>query len=103
MKQLSCYEKICLKRLRRVIAETNKMSKWLEINDNIPRNIEILFMTGDETIHIGMVFGEEKIRKCIFHSFKSYEERSYYDCDPSTPHQERVVYWHPLPEGTKDE
>lgn len=59
-----------------------------------PRNEEILFMTGDETIHIGGIFSDEKLRKCNFHSFYT---KSDYACDSQTPIEDRVLYWHPLP------
>lgn len=68
---------------------------WKDIwNEEPPRNEEIFFMTGDETIHLGEIFSEEKLRKCKFHSFYA---KCDYQCDTLTPYQERVIYWYPVP------
>jgi len=64
---------------------------WIE---EPPRNEEIFFMTGDETIHLGEIFSEDKLRKCKFHSFTS---KADYECDSKTPYEDRVIYWFPIP------
>lgn len=70
--------------------------KWKDIwKEEPPRNEEILFMTGDEEIHIGEIFSNEKLRKCKFHS---YNQKDDYECDVITPYDERVIYWFPIPE-----
>ncbi len=59
-----------------------------------PRNEDIFFMTGDGDIHLGLIFSEEKLRKCKFYSFyKKYD----YECDLQTPYDKRVIYWFPIP------
>ena len=68
---------------------------WIDIWEKEPlRNEEILFKLGNEEIHIGEIFSEEKLRKCQFYSFM---DRFYYDCDSVAPMEERVTHWHPLP------
>jgi len=68
---------------------------WKNIwKEEPPRNTDIFFMTGDETIHHGEIFSDEKIRKCKFHSFTHKED---YECDSLTPIQDRVLYWFPIP------
>lgn len=68
---------------------------WLE---NPPRNEEILFMTGNEEIHLGVIFSEEKLRKC---SFYSYVKKELFDCDLHSSFEKRVFYWFPIPEIPK--
>lgn len=69
--------------------------KWKDIwKEEPPRNEEILFMTGDEEVHLGEIFSEEKLRKCTFRSYVRHDD---YECDASTPLVERVLYWHPIP------
>jgi len=65
---------------------------WIE---EPPRYEEILFMTGDETIHLGLILSQEKLRKCLFHSFFS---KSDYGCDSNECYSARVLYWFPIPE-----
>jgi len=68
---------------------------WLDIwKKEPPRNEEILFKLGNEEIHIGEIFSEEKLRECQFYSFV---DKCYYDCDSVTPMEEKVTHWHPLP------
>ena len=70
-------------------------SLWKDIwKEEPPKNIDILFMTGDEEIHIGYLSGNEKLRKC---QFRSYFLNEFYDCDKLTEYSERVIYWHQLP------
>ncbi len=70
--------------------------KWKNIwDEEPPRNLEILFMTGDEEVHIGEIFSTEKLRKCTFHSFL---RKCDYECDAITPYEDRVIYWFPIPE-----
>jgi hypothetical protein len=72
-----------------------QVMEWKDIWKNEPpRNEEIFFMTGDEDIHIGEIFSEEKLRKCLFHSFN---RKADYGCDSKTPYSERVIYWFPIP------
>jgi hypothetical protein len=74
------------------------MNEWKDIwKEEPPRNEEILFMTGDEEVHIGEIYSNEKLRKCEFIS----SSRIRYDCDADTPLAERVIYWHPLPQKPK--
>ncbi len=69
--------------------------EWKDIwKDEPPRNEEIFFMTGDKMIHIGEIFSEEKLRKCIFRSFTYKED---YECDSLTKYENRVIYWFPIP------
>lgn len=69
--------------------------EWIDIwKHNPPRNTEILFMTGNDDIHIGEIFSQEKLRKCQFYS---YINKCDYDCDINTKIEERVVFWFPLP------
>ena len=69
--------------------------EWIDIWIKDPhRNEEILFMTGDEEIHLGEIFSQEKLRKCKFYS---YVRKCDYECDLKTPYEERVIYWFPLP------
>ena len=71
------------------------MIYWKDIwKEEPPRNEEILFITGDEEIHIGEIFSEEKLRKCNFHSFNTKDD---YGCDSKTELSERVLYWFPMP------
>jgi hypothetical protein len=70
------------------------MSEWMKITEAVPRDTDILFMTGDECLHHGIVMGNEKIRKCIF---RSYYYRENYDSDSNTDYDDRVIYWHPIP------
>ena len=75
---------------------SNRNAKWKDIWKEEPlRNTEILFMTGDESIHIGEIFSDEKLRKCKFYSFV---DKCDYECDLQTELNERVLYWFPLPE-----
>ena len=68
---------------------------WINIWEvEPPRNEDILFMIGDEEVHLGSIFTEDKLRKCQFHSYLRYKD---YACDKTTPMQNRVIYWHPLP------
>ena len=60
-----------------------------------PRNEEILFMIGNEEVHIGEIFSLEKLRKCRFYSFLRNCE---YECDSETPYEQRVIYWFPIPQ-----
>ncbi len=70
-------------------------NEWIDIwKKEPPRDKEILFMTGDEEIHLGELNGSEKLRKCCFRSFTKHDN---YDCDLRTPLHDRVIYWHPLP------
>jgi hypothetical protein len=72
-----------------------KLYQWLDIwKHEPPRCEEILFMTGDENIHLGEIFSNEKLRKC---SFYSYIDKADYDCDAITLLEKRVIYWAPLP------
>lgn len=74
---------------------------WKDIFKEDPlRNEEILFMTGNQSVHLGEIFSEEKIRKC---QFRSYLDKTYYDCDKATDFDDRVIYWHPLPKLKEDE
>lgn len=69
--------------------------EWKDIwKEEPPRNEEILFMTGDEDVHLGEIFSEEKLRKCKFYSYISKDD---YECDSSTPYEERVTHWFPIP------
>jgi hypothetical protein len=69
--------------------------EWKDIwKEEPPRNEEIIFMTGDKEIHIGEIFPDDKLRKC---KFNSYNTKYYYECDLSTPYEERVIYWFPIP------
>ena len=70
--------------------------EWIDIwIKEPPRNTEIFFMTGDEQIHHGEIFSEEKLRKCDFHSFTTKDD---YCCDSTASLEERVIYWFPIPE-----
>ena len=72
------------------------MNKWKDIwKEEPPRDEDILFMTGDEDVHLGFLSGSEKLRKCQFISYTSHD---FYDCDKQTDYEDRVIYWHPLPE-----
>ena len=69
--------------------------EWKDIwKEEPPRNEEIFFMTGDEDIHYGEIFSDEKLRKCGFHSFYCKED---YFCDSNTKYENRVIYWFPIP------
>jgi hypothetical protein len=74
--------------------------EWKDIwKEEPPRHSEILFALGDESVHIGEIFSEEKLRKCAFHSFN---DKYFYECDKNTPYEERVIYWHPLPRPPRE-
>lgn len=74
--------------------------KWKNIWKEEPTRMEeILFMTGDEDTHIGEIFSQEKLRKCTFYSFCT---KADYECDSTTILEDRVIYWHPLPEVPKE-
>jgi len=74
--------------------------EWLDIwKYEPPRNREILFMTGDQEVHLGEIYSEEKLIKCSFHSFL---RKCEYHCDSKIPLKERVLYWHPLPKFSKN-
>lgn len=74
---------------------------WIDIWKHEPiRNTEILFMTGDQAVHIGEIFSEEKLRKCSFYSFI---DKEYYECDSKTDIEERVIFWCPLPKRMKND
>lgn len=69
--------------------------EWIDIWQTEPvRNEEILFMTGDESVHIGQIYSSEKLRKCKFYSFL---DKCDYECDLQTPFEERVIFWFPIP------
>jgi len=75
---------------------------WKDIwKEEPPRNEEILFMTGDENVHIGCIYDyhNQKLRKCIF---RSYTDKDDYYCDSSTVIEERVIFWFPLPIKRED-
>ncbi len=73
-----------------------KLLKWIDIwKEEPPRCEDILFMTGDEEVHIGFIKRDEILRKCEFYS---YIRRDCYDCDVGEPIENRVLYWFPLPE-----
>ena len=70
--------------------------EWKDIWKEEPlRYQDILFMTGDENIHIGQIFSDEKLRKC---QFRSFTERCDFECDLQTPLDQRVIYWFPIPD-----
>ena len=73
--------------------------EWISIWDKEPPKYEtIIFCVGeidDEQFHFGQLCGEEKLRKCEFHSDV---ERRWYDCDTATPIDERVTHWCNVPE-----
>lgn len=69
--------------------------EWLDIWENEPlRRQKIIFMTGDEEAHIGIILSQEKLRKCDFYSFIT---RLNYACDSTTTLDEKVLYWSELP------
>lgn len=70
--------------------------EWKDIwKEDPPRNEEILFLVGDGEIHIGELWGSEKLRKCTFRSFLRHGD---YECDKNTDYENRVLYWCPIPE-----
>jgi len=77
-----------------------KDNYWKDIwTEEPPRWEDILFMTGDENIHIGLCYGNEKLRKCAFHS---NTEGFDFECDEITELERRVILWHPLPIKKED-
>lgn len=72
----------------------NKMI-WKDIwKEEPPRNKEILFVTGDGDIHLGVIFDEKKLRECKFCSFNRKDD---YGCDSFTEYEDRVILWFPIP------
>jgi hypothetical protein len=70
-------------------------TEWIDIWTKEPyREQELLFLTGDGGIHLGMVIGSEKIRKCAFRCFL---DKTDYDCDSTTDFENRVTHWFPIP------
>lgn len=71
------------------------MNEWKDpFEEEPPRHEEILFMTGDEKIHLGEIFSDEKLRKA---PFRSFFYRTEFFCDTKEELEDRVIYWHPLP------
>ncbi len=69
--------------------------KWIDVWDTEPyKDEELLFLTGDGSIHLGFLIGTEKLRKCAFHSFL---DKTDYDCDWNTDFENRVTHWLPIP------
>ena len=74
--------------------------EWIDIwEEEPPRGEEILFVTGDGEVHLGELWGEEKLRKCKFHCFTRADD---YECDATTPYDERVLLWFPIPTLPQD-
>jgi hypothetical protein len=70
--------------------------KWKNIwKEEPPRNQEIFFMLGNGDVHHGMIFSEEKLRKCDFRSFMTKED---FRCDEDEVYNDRVIWWFPMPE-----
>lgn len=95
---MKCYE--CDSMMCEECGNCDCHKKWKDIwKEEPPRNTEILFMTGNENIHVGMIYNtSEKLRKCGFFSFKHHYS---FDCDLATSYEDRVIYWYPLPEELK--
>lgn len=68
---------------------------WKDIwKEEPPRNEDIFFLMGDDSIHLGIIFSNEKLRKCKFHSYTTSDD---YECDLLTDYIDRVLYWFPIP------
>lgn len=73
--------------------------EWKDIwEEEPPRNEEILFMTGDDVIHWGVILDTKKLKECKFRSFSS---QRYFECNIETPSDKRVSHWLPLPKKPK--
>ena len=76
------------------------MTKWTDIWEVAPFEWEdILFKTGDEGMHTGILHAYEKLRKCKFYCYCCDK---FFECDTCTPLYDRVTHWAELPEVPHD-